>query len=94
MKRLFDKTALITGAGRGLGEAMARRFSEEGAKVVVTDLDQSNAEGVAKEIDGVAMAMDVTDSARVAEVFAQVGERLRWARRPGQQCRYQRRRGR
>ena len=74
MKRLFDKTALITGAGRGLGAAIATRFAEEGCKVVVTDLDEGNAERVAREVDGIAMALDVTDRVRVDEVFEKAAE--------------------
>jgi len=38
MRRLEGKTALITGAGKGLGAAMAQRFAEEGATVIVNDL--------------------------------------------------------
>ena len=74
MKRLFDKTALVTGAGRGLGGAISRRFAEEGAKVVVTDLDSESASRVAREIDGLAMTCDVTDSLGVDEVFRKVDE--------------------
>ncbi len=65
MDRLFGKTALITGAARGLGEAIARRFAEEGARVVVTDRDGEGAARVAQEIDGVAQTLDVTDRAGV-----------------------------
>ena len=38
MKRLEGKTALITGAAKGLGAAMARRFAEQGATVIINDL--------------------------------------------------------
>ena len=42
--RLKSKTALVTGAGGGLGGAMARRFAEEGASVLCTDRDVARAE--------------------------------------------------
>ncbi|MEO0993542.1 MAG: glucose 1-dehydrogenase [Pseudomonadota bacterium] len=49
--RLAGKTALITGAGSGFGEAIAHRFAEEGAKVLVVDIVGTAAERVASEID-------------------------------------------
>jgi 3-oxoacyl-[acyl-carrier protein] reductase len=70
MSRLTDKIALVTGAGRGIGAAIARRFVEEGAKVVVTDLDEFAAEQVATEVGGLALRLDVADPAAVAAVFA------------------------
>jgi len=50
MTRLKDKVAIITGAGSGFGEGMARRFAEKGAKIVVADLNPVGAERVAKDI--------------------------------------------
>jgi len=50
MKQLSQKVALITGAGSGIGKAIARLFAEHGAKVVLTDIHQSNIEAVAAEI--------------------------------------------
>ena len=70
--RLAGNVALITGAARGLGEQIARRFHDEGAMSIVTDLSESDARMVADAIDGDAYALDVTDSAAVTEVFAKV----------------------
>lgn len=50
MARLKDKVAIITGAASGFGEGMAKRFAEEGARVVVADLNAKGAERVATEI--------------------------------------------
>jgi 3-oxoacyl-[acyl-carrier protein] reductase len=69
MGRLDDKVALITGAGAGLGAAMARRFHQEGARVVVNDLDPGAAKSVAEEVGGLAIACDVADSSAVRAMF-------------------------
>ena len=74
MARLEGKVALITGAGRGLGLAMARRYREEGAEVWINDLRQESAEKAANEVGGRAVAADVADSAAVARMLETVKE--------------------
>ncbi len=48
--RLADKTALITGGSSGLGNAMARRFVAEGARVIIADIDEENGRALASEL--------------------------------------------
>jgi NAD(P)-dependent dehydrogenase (short-subunit alcohol dehydrogenase family) len=50
--RLKDKVAIVTGAGRGIGEAIALLFAEEGANVVVNDVNEADAKSTAEEIKG------------------------------------------
>ena len=70
--RLAGRLALVTGAGAGLGAQIARRFRQEGARLVVNDVRKEAAEAVAREVDGTAIAADVSDSAAVATMFEQV----------------------
>jgi 2-hydroxycyclohexanecarboxyl-CoA dehydrogenase len=66
--RLEGRKALVTGGAGGIGAAIARRLAAEGAEVTVGDLNLEGAEGVASEISGEALELDVTDldSARAA----------------------------
>ena len=69
--RFQGKTALVTGGGGGFGEAICKQFADEGARVVVTDLDQASGERVAAEIEGAGgsarfVRVDVRVSAQVA----------------------------
>ena len=62
MGRLEGKMGLITGAGRGIGAAIAQRFHNEGARVLINDLTLESAQSVADRLGGRAFAADVSDS--------------------------------
>jgi meso-butanediol dehydrogenase / (S,S)-butanediol dehydrogenase / diacetyl reductase len=77
--RLADKVAIITGSGRGIGKGIAVKFAQEGAKVVIVDIDPNTAESTAAEIQkagGQARWMK-TDVTREAEVKAMVAFALK-----------------
>lgn len=63
--KIKDKVILITGAGSGMGAECARYFSEQGAKIIILDMNKEHAENVAKKIGGFAVACDVSDAAHV-----------------------------
>ena len=73
-KPLATRVALVTGAGSGIGRAIALRLAAEGACVVVTDMNAEHAGEVAAEIGGadraVAITLDVTDEAQIVSAFA------------------------
>ena len=81
MRRLEDKIALVTGAGAGIGRAVAETFAREGAAVTVADLDGDAAQEVANAIvkaNGAASAhaVDVTDTAQVQALMAEIGAKF------------------
>lgn len=81
MTRFADKVAVVTGAGRGIGEAYARALAGEGASVVVADIDAEGAEKVATAIAGdggeaVAVRVDVSDVASTEAMAAAAVDRF------------------
>jgi NAD(P)-dependent dehydrogenase (short-subunit alcohol dehydrogenase family) len=67
---------VVTGAGHGIGRALAQKMAAEGARVVVNDLDAVAAEEVAREIGGIAVPGDAAGEAGVAELVATARDHL------------------
>ncbi|MDR7085887.1 NAD(P)-dependent dehydrogenase (short-subunit alcohol dehydrogenase family) [Aeromicrobium panaciterrae] len=67
--RIEGKTAVVTGGCSGIGLATARRFAEEGANVVIGDLDDAKGPGIAEELGGTYVHVDVTDKDQVDALF-------------------------
>jgi len=72
--RLQDRVAIVTGGVGGIGLATARRFADEGAKVVVVDLDDQRGAEVADELGGTYVNCDVTDPVQVDAMVARTIE--------------------
>lgn len=78
MKRLENQVAIVTGAGRGIGEAIARRLACKGAKIACVSRSESNSARVAETINAQhpgaakAYAVDVADRKAVAEVAEKI----------------------
>ena len=78
---LAGKVAIITGARRGIGKAIALRLARDGAKVVVADLDKEDCEKVVKEIEGaggegLALKLDVTNEEEIIEAVRKAKEKF------------------
>lgn len=69
---LNGRVAVVTGAGGGIGKAIAVAFAEQGAQVAVLDINGDSAAATARDIGGLAIACDVTDAAAVADAVTRV----------------------
>jgi NAD(P)-dependent dehydrogenase (short-subunit alcohol dehydrogenase family) len=74
--RLDGQVALVTGAGRGIGEGIARRLHSAGARVAVFDCDPVRAEAVARDLDGLSLVGDVRSQEHVAAAIEQAERNL------------------
>ena len=79
--RLKDKVAIITGSARGIGQATALKFAQEGARVVVCDLDRKAVDAVVAQIaalngQAIGFTVNVTDKASIAVMVKGVTEKF------------------
>jgi NAD(P)-dependent dehydrogenase (short-subunit alcohol dehydrogenase family) len=75
--KIKDKIILVTGGANGIGKGLCERFHAEGAeKIIVTDIDETNADIVANEINGVAYKLNVANEAEVQTVVADVSDKF------------------
>jgi 3-oxoacyl-[acyl-carrier protein] reductase/pyridoxal 4-dehydrogenase len=72
--RLGGRVAIVTGAGQGIGRAIAEKLSSDGAAVVVADLNAATARATAAAVGGLAYPVDVSDEEQVAGLASAVRE--------------------
>lgn len=68
-RRFEGRTAVITGGGSGIGLASARRLADEGASVVIADMDPASGQAAADEVGGTFVQVDVTSASDVDRMF-------------------------
>ncbi len=72
MKRLDGKRAVITGAAQGIGKAIAEKYAEEGATLILADIDEAGVSAVAKAIGGIAVRTNVSRKSEIDALFDRV----------------------
>ena len=73
---LQGQVAVVTGAGRGIGEGISTRLSEAGARVAVLDINTAAAESVAERLKGIGVQCDVSSAASIQSAFEEVRRQL------------------
>ena len=81
MDRLRDKVVIVTGGAQGLGEGIARRLAEEGASVVIADINGAKAKSVADSLtqegkQAIAVTLDVAERKQVQEAIQTTVDRF------------------
>jgi glucose 1-dehydrogenase len=72
MKRLAGKRAVVTGAAQGIGRAIVEKFVEEGASVILADIDEAAASALAASLGQIAVRTDVSRKAEIDALFDRV----------------------
>ena len=70
--RFKHKIAVITGSGQGIGEAIARAYTREGAHVIIADLKPERGQKLAQSIGGVSIPMDVSQTDQICNLMTEV----------------------
>jgi pyridoxal 4-dehydrogenase len=68
--KLQNRVAIVTGAGQGIGRAIAEKLSQEGANVVVADINEDTATKTAEDIGGLAHTVDVSSQEQVSQLIS------------------------